>query len=214
MTCIIRRNNPVHTPLFLLNTNSDMTSSHTTFHFWKSNGGNTSRLLYRRRFINSYKRTIPSFTLLAGYKSQRRLLFDSIRHIRNPAQSFSHRAQSREDFTFRSTFHPHIHTDIILIRHLYSKRCFNIFGGLGTFLVKQIRIGIYMCPSKSQFLRWLKKQATPVSSSQVHGLSHIMIKIIMHFISSLHFPATENIDIISVLFSCSHNTHHTVLISL
>ena len=38
--------------------------------------------------------------------------------------------------------------------------------------------------------------------------------IIMHFISSLHFPATENIDIISVLFSCSHNTHHTVLISL
>ncbi len=126
MTCIIRRNNPVHTPLFLLNTIRH-DSSHTTFHFLKSNG-NTSWLLYRRRFIKA-KRMIPSFILLAGCQSQ----VVSIAYMESASNPSVIGSKAEKDFTFRAPS-THIHTGYYpLIRHLYSKRCFNIFGGPALF---------------------------------------------------------------------------------
>lgn len=72
----------------------------------ESNGRNPFGFLHSRRFINGYKRTIPCFTFLTGYKGKGGLFLNIIRHSRRTAQSFGHRAESRKH---RTIFSPFIH---------------------------------------------------------------------------------------------------------
>ena len=65
---------------------------------------------------------------------------------------------------------------------------------------------------KSKFFCRSQIQVCTISCCQCHGLSEIMIEIIMHLIPSPLFPAPEYIHIISCLESGGNNAHHSGLI--
>ena len=183
-----------------------------TLHFRKSNGRNPFGFLHSRRFINGYKRTIPCFTFLTGYKGKGGLFLNIIRHSRRTAQSFGHRAESRKHRTVFFTLHPHIHQDIILIGHLDCKNSFYIFTCPGTFLIEQVRIGIQMRAGKGKLFGRLQMQISAICSGQGHFLSQVMIEIIVHFISATFFTATENIYVVTGFGTGGNDAHHTCLV--
>ena len=183
-----------------------------TLHLRKSNGRNLLGFLYRRRFVNGYKRPVPCLTLLTGNKGKGRLFLNIVRHARRTAQPFGHRAESGKHRAAFFTFHPHIHPNIILIGHSDCKDGFYIFSGTGAFLVEQIRIGSQMRTGKSQFFGRLQVQVRTVGSSQGHLLSQIMIEIIVHLVSAAFFAATENIYIVACFGTSGNDTHHACLV--